>query len=449
MRPGLRIAIFAGCFPVVSETFILRQITGLIDLGHSVKIYADVRPDPAQPAHPEVDRYHLLQNTTYMDLPPETTPWEMPVWPIAGSTWPPGAERAVPNWRRIARAAPKFIRCLLRHPTLAMRTLQTAAYRYQAASLSALHRLARLSSTEESFDVLHAHFGPVGNSFRFARELWHAPMVVSFHGYDFTTLPRKEGPGIYRRLFDTVDAVTVNSDYTRGRVEQLGCPPTKLHKLPVGLNPEEFTFRERSLRAGELVRVLTIGRLVEIKGHEVVIHAVAKLRKLRPGIRYDIVGDGPLRPKLESLISSMGLQETVKFHGAQNGASVKRLMGESHLFVLASASVDGDGEGQGLVLQEAQACGLPVVATRHGGLPEGLLDGKSGFLVPERDVDALAERLTFLIEHPQIWPAMGRHGREFVESRYDIRRLNQELVHIYAQAIDRFRAATHPTLSRS
>jgi colanic acid/amylovoran biosynthesis glycosyltransferase len=89
-RP-LRIAMFVGMFPVVSETFILRQITGLLDLGHVVDVFADTRVEPGSPQHPEVEKYRLLRRTTFMDMPPETAPYEMPVWPIAGRTWPPGS----------------------------------------------------------------------------------------------------------------------------------------------------------------------------------------------------------------------------------------------------------------------------------------------------------------------------------------------------------------------
>jgi colanic acid/amylovoran biosynthesis glycosyltransferase len=99
--------------------------------------------------------------------------------------------------------------------------------------------------------------------------------------------------------------------------------------------------------------------------------------------------------------------------------------------------VQGDEEGQGLVLQEAQACGLPVIATNHGALPEGLVPGQSGFLVPERDVDALAARLNYLIEHPELWPIMGRLGREFVVN-YDIRKLNSLLIELYRETIVSF-----------
>jgi colanic acid/amylovoran biosynthesis glycosyltransferase len=243
---------------------------------------------------------------------------------------------------------------------------------------------------------------------------------------------------MYRRLFATADAVTVNSDYTRRGVEKLGCPPAKLHQLSVGLDPKEFPFRERSVQAVEPVGILTVGRLVEIKGHEFVIRAVAKVREQHAEVRYDIVGDGPLRPKLEKLIAQLGLDGVVTLHGAREGAEVKRLMAGAHLFVLASVSVEGDQEGQGLALQEAQACGLPVLATQHGAFPEGILAGKSGFLVPERDVEALADRLGYLIEHPETWAAMGRQGRAFVERRYDMRQLNQDLLAIYARAIETF-----------
>src|SRR5438552_11458030 len=92
MSRPLRIAMLVGSFPVVSETFILRQLTGLLDLGHSVDIYADTRAEAGAPVHPEVDRYRLLERTTFMDMPPETAPWEMPDWPLTERTWLPGSE---------------------------------------------------------------------------------------------------------------------------------------------------------------------------------------------------------------------------------------------------------------------------------------------------------------------------------------------------------------------
>jgi colanic acid/amylovoran biosynthesis glycosyltransferase len=431
MSRPLRIAFLLGSFPVVSETFILRQITGLLDLGHDVRIFANARPDAAAPIHPEVAKYNLLNRTTYVDGPAESIFWELPVWPLRGETWLPGAAKPIANWKRFCTALPNLGRCLCHAPGLTRQLLDADEYRYQAASLSGVYRLATLCRERAGFDVLHAHFGPVGNSFRFARVLWNAPLVVSFHGYDFSTLPRKEGAGMYEKLFRDADAITVNSEFTSSRVEQLGCPAGKLRKLPVGLDLNEFPFFERVRRANEPVRLLTIARLVEIKGHEFALRAVAKARGQGTELRYDIVGDGPLRKKLEQLIAELGLNEIVTLHGARDGAFVRGLMREAHLALLGSVSIEGDQEGHGLFLQEAQACGLPVIATQHGALPEGMLPGESGLLVPERDVNALAERLNFLIAHADQWPEFGRKGRAFVEGRYDIRKLNRELTALY------------------
>src|SRR6266704_6707575 len=130
MSRPLRIAMFVGSFPVVSETFIVRQITGLIDLGHEVDIYADTRAEAGAPIHPEIAKYRLLERTTFMELPPETAPFEMPVWPITGRTWPPGSASSIHNSLRVARALPKLLRCLATAPVLTAQVLKPSEYRY-------------------------------------------------------------------------------------------------------------------------------------------------------------------------------------------------------------------------------------------------------------------------------------------------------------------------------
>jgi len=442
MSKPLRIAMFVGQFPVVSETFILRQITGLIDLGHAVDIYADTR-GLTTATHAEVEKYRLLERTTFMDMPEASAPWELSVWPLEGNTWVPGAAVPIANGQRYTDAQPALRRCLERVPALAEQALNVDESGHRARSLSALYRLDRLIARPGGYDVLHAHFGPIGDAFRFARELWQAPLVVSFHGYDFTTLPRVHGADMYRKLFDVADAVTVNSGFTRGRVKALGCPPSKLQLLPMGLDLAAFPFRTRMRTNNEPVRLLTVARLVEIKGHEFALRAVTKARLRYPEIHYDIVGDGPLRKKLEALVAELGLQNAVTLHGAREGAFVQQLMQSAHVAVLASVSIEGDAEGQGLFLQEAQACGLPVVATQHGALPEGMLPGKSGFLVPERDADALARQLESLLDHPEKWAAMGSCGRAFVERRYAIHQLNERLVDLHRETTAAFRKRTH------
>jgi len=202
--------------------------------------------------------------------------------------------------------------------------------------------------------------------------------------------------------------------------------------LPVGMDINFFNFRERYLRDRSLVKLLTIARMVEKKGLEYAIKAVSRVAQKYSNIEYNIIGDGILRSRLENLIKGLGISDKINLLGWKTQEELKSLLQEAHIFILTSVTAgDGDMEGQGLVLQEAQAVGLPVLSTLHNGIPEGVIDGKSGFLVPERDVDALVKKLEYLIEHPELWPEMGRYGRKFVEERYDIQKLNQRLVKIY------------------
>jgi colanic acid/amylovoran biosynthesis glycosyltransferase len=186
------------------------------------------------------------------------------------------------------------------------------------------------------------------------------------------------------------------------------------------------------------VQLLTVARLIELKGHEYVLRALALLHR-KHHLIYHVVGDGPLRPRLEALVSELGLQEVVRWHGARDGAFIEGLLAQAHIGVLASVSIEGDAEGQGLFVQEAQACGLPVVVTQHGALPEGLVPDRSGFLVPEREPEALAERVAYLLAHSERWGEMGRTGLAFVESRYEIRQLTRQLVDLYRSARATFR----------
>lgn len=441
----MRIAMFTPAFPVISETFILRQITGLLDMGHEVDIYASSKPDSQLPVHPEVSQYGLLKRTRYIDLPPDSGYWEMPVWPLWERTWLPGSPTSIPNVLRVMRAVPAFIGCLKRAPRLLWEALDSREYGFQARSLSTLYRLSALSRQARQYDVVHAQFGTVGNEFRFARKLWNAPLIVSFRGYDFSLWPKQHGRGIYRRLFRTVDAVTVNTDFAGRRVESLGCPPAKIHKLPSALDPHDFPFRERH-GDGDAVRIATVGRLVEKKGVEYSIRAVARVLEKHPNIQYDVVGDGPLREHLEELARHLGIRRHVHFHGAQSSSYVRRIMSDADIFVLASVTAEnGDEESLGNVLLEAQASGLPVVVTDHNGFPETIVPGCSGFLVPERDVESLAERIEYLIEHPEIWPSMGRAGRAHVEQRYNSHDVNSKLVELYRQAILEYRKCASPS----
>jgi colanic acid/amylovoran/stewartan biosynthesis glycosyltransferase WcaL/AmsK/CpsK len=450
----MRIAFFLHRFPSLSETFVLRQITGLLDLGHDIEIFSERRPpEDVELNPPEMAEYDLAERTTYLDteMPPESGVWSLPVWPITGETWLPGAEQPIANRARIQHALPTILRCLDVAPELAIQTIDADQYGEQALSLEALYHLGSLLQRAGDYDLIHAHFGPVANNLRFARALWHVPMIATFHGYDYSMIPRTLGRGVYRRLFEEVDAVTTISEYARTQLVKLGCPAEKLHLTRMGLRLEDFPLSPRALNQGETVRILSVGRLVEKKGLEFALRAVALVSQQNKNLSYDIVGDGPLSPKLQQLIHDLNLESIVTLWGAQENSFVRQQMAKAHLFVLPSVTAgDGDQEGIPVSLMEAQASGLPVLSTRHSGIPELVIDGESGILVPEKDTQALTAGLLRLIGHPQDWARMGRAGRKIVEENYNIASLVPDLMKLYQATVSAFRKAQpHEALSAS
>ena len=271
----MRVAVFTDTFPALSETFIARQIAGLMELGHRVHVYAGQKPDPVAGKY----RTAPQPRTTYLEMPPASGYWEMPVFPPWTLTWLPGAEHAIPNARRLLDALPVFVRCLAHAPRVTAKALNPAEYGYAARSVSTLYRVDTLLDGRGHYNLAHAHFGPVANNICFVRALWRVPLVVSFHGYDVGAWPREKGEGVYRRLFRTADIVTANSNYTRKRLEALGCPPGKIRLLRMGVDLTQFSFRERSAPDNRRIEVLSVGRLVEKKGLEFAIRAVAKVRE--------------------------------------------------------------------------------------------------------------------------------------------------------------------------
>jgi len=179
-----------------------------------------------------------------------------------------------------------------------------------------------------------------------------------------------------------------------------------------------------------------VGRLVEKKGHEYSIRAIEKLVNCNFNVQLIIAGDGPLKNDLQNLVATLGIERNIQFCGSLVHSQIADLYRNSHIFILPSITADdGDMEGIPVVLMEAMAAGLPVVSTYHSGIPELIKDGQTGFLVPQKRVDVLADKLQYLVTHPETWPKMGTAGREYVQKNYDIKTLNQKLVQIYHRGL--------------
>ena len=407
----MKIAFIVSHFPLISETFILNQITGLINRGHTVDIYTSHRGDTFK-VHPDVENYHLLDHTYYLPQMPKNTFW------------------------RTLKGISLLLINFAKDPIRLLQALNVFKYGRQAASLWLLYA-AIPSLRQEPYDIVHCQFGTLsfwGMAFRNINAP-RARLIATFRGHDISTYVQQQGDHIYDQMFATGDFFLTNCDFFKRRLLQLGCDEKKVAVHYSGIDCSRFFFTPRHPQPDGQVRIALTGRLVEKKGIEYSIRAIAKLAKVYP-IEYNIIGEGPLKENLQQLIHSLDVGEIVKLLGQKHQQEVIEILNKSLIFIAPSVTAqDGNQDAPVNVLKEAMAMGMPVVSTYHGGIPELVEDGISGFLVPERDVDALAEKLSYLIEHPESWPQMGEAGRAYVEKHFDTHKLNDDLVKIYQQLL--------------
>jgi colanic acid/amylovoran biosynthesis glycosyltransferase len=404
----MRIAFIVRQFPAMSESFVLKQIVGLLDCGHDVQIFAEL--DPRQDSvHDDVLKYDLKSRTRYIST--------------------------IPRNKLLCRLKTLFLTALafFRGPVKLTRALSLNIKRGRKFSYTELYFVFLFLGRR--FDIFQCHFGPAGRVGALLKQTgFKGKVVTAFHGYDVTSYVNQRGRNIYDTLFDVGDLFTYNSEATKQNLLTLGAPPERLVKLPMGIDVENITFSPRQLDPGQCVNILSVGRLVEMKGREYAVRAIARLVKKFENLSYTIVGDGKLRQPLDKLIDDLGVRKWIHLVGWVDDERLNELYKSSHIFLHPSITAsDGNMEGQGVVLLEAQGYGMPVVATKHNAFVETVLDGQTGILAPERDVDMLAEALENLIENSDRWPQMGKAGREHVQHNYDIKTLNRQLVKIFEQ----------------
>ena len=397
----MRLAWLTALFPVLSEIPFLNQIVGLVERGHEVDIYAD-GPQPGGPFHPDVARLGLESRTRY---------------PIR---WPAGH---LERWRAAARLLAAHRGSERR---LLLRTLDPSRFWHRAWTLDQLRRTARFLPLRP-YDVCYCAFGmDAPHALRLRRVgALGGELVVAFRGADTTKYVARRGPRVYARTFREARLLLPVCDFLGRRLLQLGAPAERVVVHRTGIDLRRWPYRERHPAAPAGVRMVSVGRLIEKKGIAYVVRALRLLVDRGVRAEYRIFGDGPLREPLTALTRELGLADRVVFEGRQGQEVVREGLDRADVLVAASVTAaDGDEEGIPNVLKEAMASGMPVVGTRHAGIPELVEEGITGWLVPERDEARLAEALARLAAEPERWPAMGRAGRAKVEREYDIDRLN-------------------------
>ncbi len=417
----MRVAMVVAGFPMLSETFVINQAVGLIDMGHDLDIYA-LMPHRASDTAPHADvvRYRLVERARYPSARPRD------------------------GWRFVSASLRALLQLSLRRPRALRPLLDAWTYRRHAVAMRLVQHAAALGPGER-YDVIHCQFGDIGLATLALLDagVLEGALVVSFRGWDISSFVRARGRGVYRRLFARADGCFTNCAYFQHRLLALGCPADKLEVLYSGIDAARFPMKRHDYAADRPLRLITVGRLVGKKGIEDALHAVALLGQRGVQAHYTLIGDGPLGEKLRALARDLDIASQVTFAGAANQRSVIDALLEADLFLGPSVrSQLGDEDAPINTLKEAMAIGLPVVATRHGGIPELVVDGESGLLVPERDPAAIAAAVQRLIAQCADWPEMGRAGRRQVETRFDLHASNLQLAALYAKSMARRRALT-------
>lgn len=287
--------------------------------------------------------------------------------------------------------------------------------------------------------VIHAHFGDRGVLMAGTARRYRLPLVTSFYGYDVSQLPRepKWKPRL-EWLFEQGDLFLAEGPHLRQGLIDLGCPAEKIRLYHLGVDVQNMPFVERQAPEGP-TRILMAASFREKKGLRYGIEAFARVCQRRRGrVQLTIIGDGPLKGELRDLATTLKVNPFIRWLGYQPQDVLAKELASAHLFMAPSVTAaSGDTEGGApVVLLEAQASGLPILATTHADIPE-VTRPESAFLVPERDVDALEERLEYLVTHPECWAAMGRAGRAHVLAEFNLVEQGRRLEGIYREAIAR------------
>lgn len=264
-----------------------------------------------------------------------------------------------------------------------------------------------------------AEYGPSAVALLDACKISKVPLIAHFHGYDASKTEVVERlKDDYLRLFREAAAIVVVSREMEEALVAFGASPGCTHRIVYGVDCN--LFRPRAQKPDRPVFV-AVGRFVEKKGPHLTLLALAGVVKNCPEVRLRMIGDGPLLGVCYDLSVALGVAGQVEFLGAQPQERVAWELSHCSAFVQHSIRAsDGDCEGTPVAVLEASASGVPVIATRHGGIEDVVIDGATGMLVREKDVNGMAAAMMKIIDDPSLAARLGETGRKRVSSLFNM-----------------------------
>lgn len=395
-----RVLFVIDSFPNYSETFLYNQIYFLLDHGIEVDVIAIKKKAYSQNVlHKKMIEYSLSERVRFLRH---------------------GID-------------PRLLINLLIYPVLSIKMILNCGLKkafYLIQNFDLFNRF-------KNFNVVHAHYGHIGalvGDLRKVGVFKNQRLICSFHGEELLPIHLDSYQTRYSNMLEFFDVITANSYYTKELIIKSLNPESKrLIVFPVFVDKIYFEDKKIKIKNADSFNLIFVGRLIELKAPLLAVQIVEKLLKLNYIVRLDIVGSGPEFDRCFNYIEENKLDTYIKLHGALSQEEIKELYKESDVFLFPGIKEPATqkAESNGLVIQEAQAMRIPVIVSDVGGMKYGLIDGKTGYVVPENDINGFVEKVEYLIQNPNLKAELGENGKRFVSENFDSIVLGKKLLQIY------------------
>ena len=412
----MKVLVITNRFPAISTPFILNLVTGLVDQDVKVTVVSLEKGEEG-PHHKQY--YQYSDQFDLIEKPAVPASYYKRVW-------------------YLIRALSYFMFTDFSIFLLCLKSLFRGRF---GISLRYIYDIRFFYSLRE-FDLGHAQFGPIGALLVDLKNdgVLKFPIITHFRGYDIQKIFNYRPQNLYENLFKSGTYFLANCEYFRAKLIRMGVPPEKIEVLYSGIDDNFFNqFKQIINLQNATIQLCSVGRLTGKKGLEYSIRAVAQIIALRPdlSIRYTIIGEGELRKSLEELVDSLNLQSQVVFLGAKNHSFILEYLLTQDIFLSHNIKTeDGDEDAPVNVIKEAYLLKLPVVSTWHGGIPELVQDGISGYLVPEKNIAEMCVSILDLIDNPERRMQFGEAGYRIVKENFTNALINKKLLAIYHKVLN-------------
>lgn len=399
-----KIIFKVSTFPTISETFVVNNVVEAIKKGFEVCIVAKNKKPIAESSQQKLlQKYKMLDKTIVFSEPKGKV-------------------------NRYLKAI-----FLLANPVLTYYFIKYIRLK-KKKNLTLLFNLYFYLPLKNT-TVFHVHFANAISPLLDLKKIGFlkSKIIVTFHGYDAHYLPKGEQLQQLLSNFNSlVNTITVNSDYLKQKLIAKGFEAKTIVVVPMQVNTTFFKPIKPKISHNSILKLVTVGRLVDLKGVHLGLEVVQQLIKNGNIVNYTIVGEGQEYERLKSLAKSMGIQEQVYFLGSRSQSEIKSILNKQHVFLMTS-TVDKDDrrEAFGVVSLEAQAMELPIVGFNSGGFPETLIDGETGYLVPDQDTSAMTAAVEKFINNSVLLQQMGHQARQHVISNFSFEKTIKKYIDLY------------------